>query len=453
VKDLQQILFRDKDGSSLSFFRIVFGFMLTWEVCRYFYYGWIKTYWINPEFYFTYDFFHWVSPWPENLMYIHFFVLGVLAIFIALGLFYRLSIVLFFFGFTYIFLLDKANYLNHFYLISLVSFILIWLPANAKYSIDAKLFKKTPSETVPYWAILAVQIQIGVAYFFGGIAKLNTDWLNGEPMRDWLLDAKVAPLIGQLFVHPYAAYFFSYGGLLLDLFIVPFLLWKKTRMPAFIVICTFHLLNANLFNIGIFPWFMIAATTIYFNPAWVRRILYWVKLDEFGQSRTAPIYASSNKNIITYSFLVYFLIQFVFPLRHHLIPGNANWTEEGHRYAWHMKLRQKTAKARFKVVDNQSREVKEINPRKELSKRQYRKMSTRPDMILQYAHHLTKKYNGTGEKHISVYADVKASLNGREKQLLIDPDVDLSKQQFSIFKNDWIVPLNTPLILTHANAK
>jgi len=453
VKQLQQILFKNKDASSLSFFRIVFGCILTWEVCRYFYYGWIKTYWISPEFYFTYDYFHWLSPWPGNLMYLHFFALGVLAIFIALGLFYRLSIVLFFLGFTYIFLLDKSNYLNHFYLISLLSFILIWLPANSKYSIDAKLFKGVASETVPYWAILALQLQIGIAYFFGGVAKLNADWLNGEPMRDWLLDVKTNPIIQQFFAHSCVAYFFSYGGLLLDLFIVPFLLWKKTRIPAFIAICIFHLMNANLFSIGIFPWFMIAATTIYFNPAWVRRVLQMFKLDYNNNKIEAPFYSNLNKSNISYAFVIYFLIQVMYPLRHHAIPGNANWTEEGHRYAWHMKLRQKSAKARFRVVDHQKREEKKIDPRKRLSKRQYRKMSTRPDMILQYAHYLSKKYNKNNQMHISVYADVKASLNGREKQLLINPDIDLSKKQYNVFKNDWIVPLNTPLKLKQAKAK
>lgn len=454
MRELQQILFKNKNASSLSFFRFAFGCILTWEVCRYFYYGWIKTYWIDPDFFFTYDFFQWLSPLADNLMYVHFFALGVLAIFIALGLFYRLSIILFFLGFTYIFLLDKTNYLNHFYLISLLSFILIWLPANSKYSIDAKIFKGVASETVPYWAILAIQLQIGVAYFFGGIAKLNTDWLNGEPMRDWLLDVKGGPLLGQLLAHPYAAWFFSYGGLLLDLFVVPLLLWKKTRIPAFITICIFHLFNAKLFSIGIFPWFMIAATTIYFNPSWVKNLLYRFKIYDFSGSSTAPVYIESTKKMFTYGFVIYFAIQFIYPLRHHAIPGNANWTEEGHRYAWHMKLRQKSAKARFRVVNNQTGEVKEINPRKDLSKRQYRKMSTRPDMILQYAHHLSNKHNKEGEKHISVYADVEASLNGREKQLLIKPHIDLSKQHFNIFKNDWIVPLNTPLLLKHhANAE
>lgn len=208
MKTLQQILFKDKDASSLSFFRIAFGCIMAWEVCRYFYYGWIKRYWIDPEFYFSYSYFHWVSPWPDNLMYIHFFALGVLAIFIALGLFYKASTILFFLGFTYVFLLDKSNYLNHFYLISLLSFILIWLPAHRKYAIDAKLFKDVASETVPYWAVLALQLQIGVAYFYGGIAKLNADWLRGEPMRDWILDVKTFTPNWSIFYTPFCCLLF-----------------------------------------------------------------------------------------------------------------------------------------------------------------------------------------------------------------------------------------------------
>lgn len=442
---VKQSLFKSVDISSLAFFRIAFGLIMCWEVCRYFYYGWIKRYWIDPDFYFTYGYFHWLSPWDGNLMYIHFFFLGVLAIFIALGLFYRLSVILFFVGFTYVFLLDKSNYLNHFYLISLLSFLMIWLPANRKYSIDAALFPKIKSDTVAFWNILALQLQLGVAYFFGGIAKINGDWLRGQPMSEWLLDVADMPIIGKYFSHPSAGLFFSYSGLLLDLLIVPFLFWRKTRVAAFIVICSFHFMNANLFKIGIFPWFMMAATTIYFRPDWFSNCLNFIKKKInpkhlIKEDKKVDNYTISKP--LFYGFIIYFAIQLLYPLRHNFIPGNVSWTEEGHRYAWHMKLRQKNAKVKFRVVDNETNETRKINPKGKLSKRQARKMSTRPDMILQYAHHLTKKYNKKGDKDISVYVDAKAKLNDRDYQELIDPKIDLSKQAYNVFKNDWITPLN-----------
>lgn len=438
-----QLLFKDKDASSVAFFRIAFGLIMCWEVCRYFYYGWIERYWIEPDFYFTYGYFHWLSPWDGNLMYIHFFFLGVLAIFIAFGLFYRLSTILFFVGFTYIFLLDKSNYLNHFYLISLLSFLMIWIPANRKYAIDAVLFPKIKSDTIPYWSILALQLQLGIAYFFGGIAKINGDWLRGEPMRDWLSDVTDFPVIGKYFTHEWAGLFFSYSGLFLDLLIVPFLFWRKTRIPAFILICSFHFMNANLFKIGIFPWFMMAATTIYFNPDWVSKILKRIKFIDFNQPSSVGFAdTSTTKKMLSCGFIIYFLVQFLYPLRHNFIPGNVSWTEEGHRYAWHMKLRQKSAKVKFKVVDNETGKTRKINPKDKLSKRQARKMSTRPDMILQYAHHLAKKYNKKGDKDISVYAQATAKLNDRDYQELIKPEIDLSKQRYNVFKNDWITPLD-----------
>jgi hypothetical protein len=44
-----------------------------------------------------------------------------------------------------------------------------------------------------------------------------------------------------------------------------------------------------------------------------------------------------------------------------------------------------------------------------------------------------------------VRASVKASLNGRERQWLVDPNVDLSKEPRNLLSARWIMPLMTPL--------
>ena len=80
--------FRPVDAASLVVFRIGFGLILFWEVCRYFSHNWIAGQYIRPEFYFPYIGFHWVQPWPGNGMYVHFAILGATALCIALGLFY-----------------------------------------------------------------------------------------------------------------------------------------------------------------------------------------------------------------------------------------------------------------------------------------------------------------------------------------------------------------------------
>src|SRR5690606_24228417 len=133
-----------------------------------------------------YDGFHWLRPWKGNGMYIHFAVLGVLALWIMVGFLYRLSAVLFFLGFTYVFLLDRSTYLNHFYLIALLSFLMILVPAHRSLSVDSLLFRRVRSDAIPRWATALIAFQVGVAYFFGGVAKLSSDWLQGEPMRTWL---------------------------------------------------------------------------------------------------------------------------------------------------------------------------------------------------------------------------------------------------------------------------
>ena len=123
-------LFEPVDAASLTFFRIAFGTVMVWEVARYFAYDWIYSNWIQPRFFFPYYGFEWVQPWPGDWMYWHFLALGVLAACIALGFLYRLAAALFFLVFAYVFLLDQANYLNHYYLIVLISLLMVVVPAN-----------------------------------------------------------------------------------------------------------------------------------------------------------------------------------------------------------------------------------------------------------------------------------------------------------------------------------
>ena len=150
----------------------------------------------------------------------HFLALGILAAFIIFGLWYRVSAFLFFIGFTYVFLLDQTNYLNHFYLISWVSFLMIFVPAHRAASLDGVRRPDLRVATTPAWPLWLLRAMVGIAYFFGGVAKINSDWLHGEPMRMWLAARTDFPLIGSFFTEPWAAYFFSYSGLMFDLLVV-----------------------------------------------------------------------------------------------------------------------------------------------------------------------------------------------------------------------------------------
>jgi hypothetical protein len=133
------------------------------------------------------------------------------------------------------------------------------------------------------------------------------------------------------------------------------------------------------------------------------------------------------------------------PFRHHLYPGNVNWTEEGHNWSWHMKLRDKRGYLRLTVTDPARDESWQVDLSDYLSRRQRRKVRTRPDMIVLFCHYLEKVYREEGRGDVEIRAEARLSLNGREPQLMIDPTVDLTEVKRSLQPYDWIVPLAKPL--------
>jgi len=442
--DVFKGLFVPIDISILVFFRISFGAIMLWEVLRYFSSDWIARYWIEPTFHFKYYGFDWVHPLPGDFMYLHFIALGILSIFIITGFKYRISTTLFFLAFTYMFLLEQSRYLNHFYLIAWISFLMIFVPAHRAFSIDALRNKKLQSDTVLAWPLWLLRAQIGIVYFFGGIAKLNPDWLGGEPMRMWLAQRIDFPLLGPVFTDEWVVFSFVYGALLIDLCVVPFLLWKKTRLVAFGILIIFHLVNNELFSIGIFPWFMIFAALLFFSPDWPRRLVNFVRrIPE--EKKYRPFKRANNekmKKIIIILFLSFLTVQVLIPIRHYFYPGDVNWTEEGHNFAWHMKLRDKDSWGIvFYATDPTTEKTWRIDPNDDLNKAQINVMSKRPDMILQYAHHVADLLREEGYDQIEIRTNAVVSLNGREPQRLIDPNVNLAEQPISILPKSWIIQL------------
>jgi vitamin K-dependent gamma-carboxylase len=446
-------LFEPVDGASLAVFRMVFGAILVWEVYRYFSKGWIERYFVDPTFHFTFHGFGWIEPWPGSWMEAHFAVLGALAVCITLGLAYRIAAPLFFLGFTYVFLLEQARYLNHFYLVSLLAFLLAVVPAHRVWSVDARLSQPRWPETVPAWSLWLLRAQIGLVFFFAGVAKLNGDWLRGEPLRIWLAERTDFPVIGRFFTEDVTPWLFSYGGLLFDLFVIPLLIWPRTRALAFLGAVGFHMTNQQLFTIGIFPFLALGTALLFFPADWPR--FRWLRARRRpprqpiitpGPSAPHGWRLSRARTALVGGLALYLAVQILMPLRHFAIPGNVSWTEEGHRFAWHMKLRDKEAQTEFAVFDEGKR-IGFVDPGLYLTDWQWEEMSTRPDMILQFAHHIEREARGNGLGDVEVRADVFASLNGREEQRLIDPQADLTEKSRPLLLGhaDWVEPLRTPL--------
>lgn len=207
--------------------------MMLMSLIRFAAYGWIDKFYIQPTFHFTYYGFEWIKP-LGNYTYLIYIIAGIAALFVAIGFKYRISIITFFLAFTYIELMDKTYYLNHYYFITLVSFVLIFLPANAYFSVDSYRNKDLAFAKIPRWNIDILKVMLAVVYFYAGLAKINSDWLlEAMPLRIWLPSNADLPIIGSFLKETWVSYVFSWIGMIYDLGIVFLLINKRTRLLGF----------------------------------------------------------------------------------------------------------------------------------------------------------------------------------------------------------------------------
>lgn len=69
-------------------------------------------------------------------------------------------------------------------------------------------------------------------------------------------------------------------------------------------------------------------------------------------------------------------------------------------------------------------------------------MSTRPDMILQFAHYLGEMVRSEIDApDLFVRAEVLMSLNGREPAWLVDPETNLLAHPRNLKPAPWIMPM------------
>ncbi|MEM9490005.1 MAG: HTTM domain-containing protein, partial [Myxococcota bacterium] len=267
-------LWAPRDIASLAVFRILFGGLMMVSALRFLLSDWIPQLYGEPTFFFKHWGLAWIPVPPQWALVAIYIALTVLAGLVALGLLYRLSIVLFTALFTYTQLLDVTNYLNHYYLVVLLGLLMCFMPLHRGWSLDAWRKPALASATLPAWCLYLLRFQVAVVYCFAGLAKLNSDWLlHAQPLGIWLSARTEFPLIGVYFDELWLAYTMSWAGFLFDSSIVVWLSLRRTRPWAYAVVIGFHLLTSLLFNIGMFPYIMIVAATLLFDPSWPRRLV------------------------------------------------------------------------------------------------------------------------------------------------------------------------------------
>lgn len=440
-----------QDASGIAAFRVLFGALMVFSVVRFWAYGWIDELYIAPAWHFSYLGFGWVKPWPGVGMYVHYAVMGVAALAVMLGARTRFAAAVFFVMFTYAELIEKSSYLNHYYFVSLAALLLVFVPTDSAWSVNAWRRRKRGEdceESVGRWAYLVLRSQVALVYFFAGFAKLNADWLfHAQPLRTWLLTYLELPVIGPFFGYAWVAFAMCWASAFYDLTIFAWLSHPKTRPWAYLVSIGFHVTVWLLFPIGVFSWVMLVSATLFFAPSWPRRLVEVLAMRNVGVAGVThaksvfrqPVRARIGGVGVALA-VVYIVVQVLVPLRFTLYPGNVNWTEEGFRFSWRVMLIEKTGQVEYEVRDADGNQW-HIYPRKEMTQLQYRMMSTQPDMIHEYALMIAERFAQEGRPGVRVYAHSWAALNGRPSQRMIDPEVDLAAERRSLGPARWIVGL------------
>jgi hypothetical protein len=449
AEKLKYYFAQSAEAAPLAAFRVFFGIMMFSSILRFWSFGWIDKLYLQPQFHFSFYGFEWVKPLGVYT-YLIFFICALSAILIALGLWYRLAISIFWLSFTYIELMDKTTYLNHYYFISVLSFLLIFLPAQRYFSVDAYRRPEIASKLIPRYSIDAIKALLFIVYFYAGLAKINSDWLlEAQPLATWLPGKYDLALIGSLLEQTWLHYTFSWGGMLYDLSIPFLLLYKPTRNFAFVLVVIFHVLTRILFPIGMFPYIMIVCALIFFDASFHQRILKFIKNIFRLPSLPAHLPTSNAKRNTAFEklqigFITLLLIsQILIPWRHLFYPGELFWHEQGFRFSWRVMLMEKAGYTNFKIHDPQTGETFQVDNQQFLSAFQEKQMSFQPDFILEYAHFLEDHFRSSENRgDLQIYAESYVALNGRPSQVYINPKIDLSQEKRSWAPKTWILPFN-----------
>ncbi len=434
---LNNFLFKKIDNSALIVFRVFFGLLIFLESVGAIFTGWVKRTLVDPQFTFSFIGLEWLQPLPGNGMYFYFAIMAVFGFLIMLGYKYRWSMLVFAILWAGVYFMQKASYNNHYYLLMILSFVMVLVPANGYLSLDVKQNAEQKKSYFYNWQKWLIVGLMSIAYIFGGINKIYPDWLRAIPVQQFMVGKQHYFLIGDILQERWVHYALSYLGMLFDGLIVFALLYKPTRKIAFIIAMFFHAFNAIIFQVGIFPFLSLAFCLFFFEEKLIRNIFLKTKKLHKETSLEIPKYA----NVIKWGFVIFMIIQVALPLRHWFIKDNVLWTEEGHRLSWRMMLRAKSGIINYEVVDKATGKSKIINYRKMVSPKQAGMLSTKPDVIWQFVQRLKEKYKAEG-KTIEVYAThSKLSVNGKKYYPFINPKIDLASVKWDFFKHsNWILP-------------
>jgi vitamin K-dependent gamma-carboxylase len=434
-------------GASLVVVRVALGVVAVISSLRTITYGWADTLYSKPHHRFTYLGLDWVpQPGPLGIR----ILLGGVAVAgvgLVIGRAHRWFAALLLVCFGWVEAIDATTYLNHYWFVTLMAALAVVSPMDGRPRVAAG------------WVWL-IRFQVGVVYSFAGLAKLQPDWLiHALPLKLWLPARADLPIVGPLLAMPQTAHVAAVAGAAYDCLVVGGLLWRRTRPFAWAAVVAFHVSTWILFPIGVFPWLMIAVSTIFWEPDWPIRARTWMttrgwwprptrrrgdRSSECGEALSTTPTTTSDTPAPQPSLLamglaaLWVIMQLALPLRHLAYPGDHRWTGEGFRFGWNVLLVERSGSVTFLAHEPATGRTWTVDAEELYTPNQIRVMSGEPDLIQQAARTIRDREADRGHR-VEVTVDAWLSFNGEPPQRWIDPTTDLASAPRDPWPKPWIL--------------
>ncbi|CAH1390441.1 unnamed protein product [Nezara viridula] len=376
---------------------------------------------------------------------------------IMLGWNYKLSCVTFALPYWYMFLLDKSSWNNHSYMFGLLVLLFLATDSHSLWSVDAYKGVIPNNRHVPLWNYAVLRFQLFLLYFYAGLKKTEFDWINGYSMASLSDHWVFFPMKVFLDKDQIDLWIIHVFGFLIDLTMGFLIYFDKTRALSFYILTSFHLMNSQMFHIGMFPFVCLATMPLFCGFNWPRQF-FLMQMNRFKflvENDTAknPIcyyeedvkdgpYVPKKRQCVTVVMLyMHAVIQLFLPYSHFVTLGYNNWTNGLYGYSWDMMVHTwDTSRIAVKLVNFDTNESMFIDPEAWVQNNRWQRHA---DMIYQYSKCVKKNVKALKKmNNMALYIDIWVSLNKRFHQRMFDPRVDILSVKWSPFERvSWVMPL------------
>lgn len=260
-----------------------------------------------------------------------------------------------------------------------------------------------------------------------------------------------ATLTDLLVVHWFTSIF--------DLTIAIWMIYGLTRPWASVFCAAFHLMNSNLFSIGMFPFLCLTQMPLFFERDWPRKwiLFYRRQINKSLHDMAIPINKTDStikvcirKRVCTILVLFYCSMQAGLPYSHFITRGYNTWTDGPYGYSWDMMIHAwDTIRVSVTVRDNQNGQLHYIDPKAFAFSDRWSKHADMAHQFVQCLNqHLVEDFLANNAEspltstNVSIFLDVWCSLNGRFQQRIFDPNVDILNAPWTPWRSSsWVLPL------------